>query len=305
MGVIITGDFLQILENTTSTERQCLCKDCGGPIRADDIALSQERKNPRTRIHWKCVNPQDKRTVIEDLMRSLSDSIFLRQLPKQHCGIVLAELTSILFRASQVNVEMEYSSNGSQSNFGWDRALPPSLRNQSRPLSTSLQDGVPDSEDEVQTSGKLLLERNSNLTNEISKLKEHNSDLNNKIVELEESFYREEEENQNLNHELVELKAEKRRLMSQNNALENDLNQTLQLLSQTNTQDQMKSEGCVRRIRRSGRQYPRYKKASSVNHATMRETSLKTWTVRRYYHLQIQIGRNATKLTYGMHQLMI
>ncbi|KAJ6579750.1 hypothetical protein B0H10DRAFT_2342351 [Mycena sp. CBHHK59/15] len=104
---------------------------------------------------------------------------------------------------------MEYSSNGSQSNFGWDRALPPSLRNQSRPLSTSLQDGVPDSEDEVQTSGKLLLERNSNLTNEISKLKEHNSDLNNKI----------------------------RRLMSQNNALENDLNQTLQLLSQTNTQD--------------------------------------------------------------------
>ncbi|KAJ6595308.1 hypothetical protein B0H10DRAFT_1960526 [Mycena sp. CBHHK59/15] len=132
---------------------------------------------------------------------------------------------------------MEYSSNGSQSNFGWDRALPPSLRNQSRPLSTSLQDGVPDSEDEVQTSGKLLLEQNSNLTNEISKLKEHNSDLNNKIVELEESFYREEEENQNLNHELVELKAEKRRLMSQNNALENDLNQTLQLLSQTNAQD--------------------------------------------------------------------
>ncbi|KAJ6611060.1 hypothetical protein B0H10DRAFT_2287904 [Mycena sp. CBHHK59/15] len=141
------------------------------------------------------------------------------------------------FDTISVNVEMEYSSNGSQSNFGWDRALPPSLRNQSRPLSTSLQDGVPDSEDKVQTSGKLLLERNSNLTNEISKLKEHNSDLNNKIVELEESFYREEEENQNLNHKLVELKAEKRRLMSQNNALENDLNQTLQLLSQTNTQD--------------------------------------------------------------------
>ncbi|KAJ6573657.1 hypothetical protein B0H10DRAFT_2237010 [Mycena sp. CBHHK59/15] len=100
-----------------------------------------------------------------------------------------------------------------------------------------VKDGVPDSEDEVQTSGKLLLEQNSNLTNEISKLKEHNSDLNNKIVELEESFYREEEENQNMNHELVELKAEKRRLMSQNNALENDLNQTLQLLSQTNAQD--------------------------------------------------------------------
>ncbi|KAJ6579876.1 hypothetical protein B0H10DRAFT_1962709 [Mycena sp. CBHHK59/15] len=170
------------------------------------------------------------------------------------------------FDTISVNVEMEYSSNGSQSNFGWDRALPPSLRNQSRPLSTSLQDGVPDSEDEVQTSGKLLLERNSNLTNEISKLKEHNSDLNNKIVELEESFYREEEENQNLNHELVELKAEK--------------------ISQANEVGRLRSENSAFRETIS-----QIQESEQCNHAMMRETSLKTWTVRRYYHLQIQTDR--------------
>ncbi|KAJ7899582.1 hypothetical protein B0H14DRAFT_3124145 [Mycena olivaceomarginata] len=105
MDILFDAHFLQV---STKESASHICKRCLYSIGKGNIVLVQQAG--KSLSHWKCVDPDGKQRVLSHLVKSLSDTIFMRQLESSHSRGVLAELILGGLDHPNVTATTEYTS---------------------------------------------------------------------------------------------------------------------------------------------------------------------------------------------------